>query len=427
MPNIDDRSADYSSLVSFEPNMFLPIHRWYDLAEGYSSEFVRLLISELPRWPKKCLDPFSGVGTTVLTCKTLGIDAVGFENNPFFRDVSDSKISFNVSWKDFRSAIATLKAAIEAGDPNPALPSLESKTFFKSSTDRDRWVFHDSAAKGLQRLKHACEIVASENPKLLPLFRCALGEILIDISNVARHGKALGYKANWKDRRIPQKEVFSRFFSVIERQLVDLKSTQESGVFGHGAKAEVKLGDALDLISQTEEDQFDAIITSPPYLNSRDYTDVYRLELWMLDYVEKFSQEREIRNRSLTSHVQKTFDERPTVTNPKVERFIRFLEKQDSLWNNRLPDMIVGYFSDMTAFLEGARRVLQDSGYCCINVSNSAYCGRQIEVDIILSEIAESLGFECEEIRIARMINPSGQQKGIGKIRESVIVLRNSK
>ena len=85
--------------------------------------------------------------------------------------------------------------------------------------------------------------------------------------------------------------------------------------------------------------------------------------------------------------------------------------------------MVKGYFNDMSKLLESVKPKLKKSGRMYINVSNSAYYNQQIEVDKVLSEIALGLGYKVPEIRIARWINPSGQQKKVGKIRESIIVI----
>jgi hypothetical protein len=58
------------------------------------------------------------------------------------------------------------------------------------------------------------------------------------------------------------------------------------------------------------------------------------------------------------------------------------------------------------------------------NVANSAYYGIEIKVDEIVSIIAENHGFTVHEIREARQLRPSGQQKDLIKsLRESVIVM----
>src|SRR5690606_29024119 len=50
---------------TFSPNSMESIHRWYPYIEGFSSTFVRNLISKWGPEAKSIYDPFGGTGTTV--------------------------------------------------------------------------------------------------------------------------------------------------------------------------------------------------------------------------------------------------------------------------------------------------------------------------------------------------------------------------
>src|SRR5262245_10258805 len=90
---IEDRTKDIGNHVTFEPNLSRPIHRWYKFKEGFSEELVRKLLSEFRPVPKSktsFLDPFSGVGTSMLAAQAvfaeLGVANVklrGIEINPY--------------------------------------------------------------------------------------------------------------------------------------------------------------------------------------------------------------------------------------------------------------------------------------------------------------------------------------------------------
>ena len=86
--------------------------------------------------------------------------------------------------------------------------------------------------------------------------------------------------------------------------------------------------------------------------------------------------------------------------------------------------MILAYFEDMQIIFEGMYQKLKNSRRVYFNVSNSAYFGVLINTLEICAEIAENIGFKVIEIRKARYINPSPQQKEkIGKLLEGVLVL----
>ena len=138
----------------------------------------------------------------------------------------------------------------------------------------------------------------------------------------------------------------------------------------------------------------------------------------------EWEREREIRKSALTSHVQIQI---PETSYPNVKEIDTFLNHLNSLngnlWNSNIPNMIKGYFNDMEGVLRDVYNKLDVNGKAYINVSNSAYGKKICNVDLILSEIAEGLNFTVDEIRIARIINTSSQQKIDEPMRESVIVL----
>ena len=74
-------------------NKSLSMHRWANWIAGFSGEFAHNAITQfLPR-PRPnplqkgegilVLDPFAGVGTTLVEANRLGLNSIGFEINPF--------------------------------------------------------------------------------------------------------------------------------------------------------------------------------------------------------------------------------------------------------------------------------------------------------------------------------------------------------
>jgi len=72
---------------AFADNKLRPIHRWVPWIAGFSSEFVRDAFNRyLPNKRTETttvLDPFCGVGTTLIEALRCGHNAVGFEINPY--------------------------------------------------------------------------------------------------------------------------------------------------------------------------------------------------------------------------------------------------------------------------------------------------------------------------------------------------------
>ncbi|WP_281310747.1 DNA methyltransferase [Flavobacterium flavigenum] len=423
---ITDYTKDYSNLVTFDPNKNLAVHKWYLLVEGYSSDLVKSIINEQVVKPKVCFDPFGGVGTTALTCKELGIETISIEASPFFYDVTKAKLNFsNYDAEILELLILNLRRSLMKSVGMPKHPELESKTFFENSK-KSKWIFHQSVSNAIFDITKGIEKTCKDHQEYKSLFTIALACILQDVSNVFKNGKCLSYKKKWKEKVYSRMEVHNLFLKQIESSILpDLKNFQN---LDNKTKFELLNGDSREKIKDVNTG-IDLVITSPPYLNSRDYTDIYRLELWMLGYVSSYEKERTFRKRALTSHVQIPL---PKVDFPQVEELkkaVEFLEGSDAtLWNKNIPNMVRGYFNDIQNLLLDLKPKLNDNAKLYINVSNSCYSNYIIEVDVIIAKAAELIGYECEEIRIARPIRTSSQQNlilnSLDKMRESIIVLK---
>ena len=61
--------------------MSLPVHRWYRFPAGFSAEWVRSLIIEEKKTRNDIvlLDPFAGVGTSILVGEEALVESYGLE------------------------------------------------------------------------------------------------------------------------------------------------------------------------------------------------------------------------------------------------------------------------------------------------------------------------------------------------------------
>jgi len=67
---------------AFARNKILPIHRWVPWIAGFSSDFVRDALNKYLNRPSTVLDPFAGVGTSLVDAVLFGHEAIGFESIP---------------------------------------------------------------------------------------------------------------------------------------------------------------------------------------------------------------------------------------------------------------------------------------------------------------------------------------------------------
>ena len=81
-----------SAIPAFMANRDVPIHRWVPWIAGYSKSFVEDAISRYTSGPSVVLDPFAGVGTTLVEADLAGHEAIGFEINPYAAFAAQAKL-----------------------------------------------------------------------------------------------------------------------------------------------------------------------------------------------------------------------------------------------------------------------------------------------------------------------------------------------
>lgn len=432
MFEIKDYSEIYDSIMQFNKNKTVSIHQWYPFVEGYSKEFIESILDELDYKPTNVLEPFSGSGTTALELQFKDITCTSFEVSPFMHLLSSVKLYNEYNLQKFNETLASIKKILN--DLPKKVKNIRNveripfgRTVVKTSKLK-KWNFNDDSMDGILDIKYAISFI--EDAAYRDLFRIVLASILLEISNLFRNGKCLSYKKDWQTRKLYTRlDVHKLFLTKLEeiiKQDIEILEyiSKEYSVNNY---QQLHFGDVRTNILKLADNSVDLIITSPPYLNSRDYTDIYMLELKVLDLVKSHEDLRKLRKKTIRSHVQVKLDDLGTLNIPTLKKYLdKISEKEIKLWNNDLINMIKGYFLDMDHLFEQFKRVLQANKFIYFNVANSAYFGEVIKVDEIISEIAISHGFELIEIRKARDLKSSSQQSKIIKnLRESVIVLKS--
>ena len=123
--------------TAFSENRGKGVHRWTPWIAGFSGAFVGgVLARESPNGESlRVLDPFAGVGTTLVEAVAGGHDAVGFEINPYAALACDAKA--NIPAYDanrLADAIARFRAF---ADEKPWLispPALQPRNRVAAST-----------------------------------------------------------------------------------------------------------------------------------------------------------------------------------------------------------------------------------------------------------------------------------------------------
>ena len=395
----------FAKLVNFKKNQAYPKHNWFDYKHGYSEDLVKAIIASSGiSDTDMILDPFCGVGTTNVVAQSLGIKNVGYDISPI------ALLAARVKTRNYTDADKSSLLRVA----NSPIVATKSK-----SPDSDLIVsaYHPEVLNKLNDIYVMIEGV--RNPVHQDFLKLAFLSLIEKASNRRKDGN--GIKIAFKPPKII--DVQTQFCERIRQMISDLDVSNFDSttniIEGSFNKADV---------SQLKG-KIGLTIFSPPYANCFDYFEVYKLEMWMGRFVKSYADFEPYRSQALRSHVNSSFDHSISNLNKDVDQIADLLTTYN-LWNKNIPDMIRGYFDDMTGILQNIYEVSKPGAEVHIIVANSGYKGILVPTDLLLAEIAREIGFHCDSITYARKIRSSSQQMKLIEetyqdlMRESIVVLR---
>jgi hypothetical protein len=396
----------------------LPFQHWRRFKEAFAPELVAQAVSDSSITVRKCLDPFGGSGTTALACQFLGVEPIVIEVNPYLSDLIKAKLSVydaDMLASDFGQVVK--HALKDKGNPD-ALFKNAPQTFLEPGLE-NRWLFDRRIASRLSAWLTAIDSLAA--PKHRRLFRVLLGGVLVDLSNVVVSGKGRRYRRGWETKDRNPALADDLFCSAAKRAIVEIHSYAKRPCATYTAFC----GDSRVVLQRAIS--CDLVVSSPPYPNSFDYTDVYNVELWTLGYLKRPESNRKLRTSTLCSHVQisRAFP-RPPAGSKRLTRVLKgLISRRADLWDHRIPEMIGGYFRDLGSLINSIRKSLAERGQVWMVVGDSRYSDVQVETAIILSDLLRSSGWRVDHLEDYRSMRSSPQQGGRPELSETLIIFSN--
>ena len=425
--NITDEVEFFNQLVNFSKNKDVPYHGWFKYREGFSYTLIRELL-------KRCdlsedeyvLDPFCGCGTTIVEAALNGLSGIGIDINPVSAFISKIKChSYNdeeISLiKTYKSEIIN-QLKITQIEEEYMERYKEVKKFFNENNFEKLILIHQVLDSNEEEL----------GPKIYEFFLCAYVCIIEEVSDRKRDGNGL------KTSLSKINNVEEYYLGKLNEMMVDIESNRIS----NNLVSIVECGDAMKLsetISRYAPEinkSIGAIMYSPPYANSFDYFESYKMEVILADYATNMKGIKVYRQQAIESFIG-----RPDIREDsryfiewmahEIEEAIPEKEARTGRKDNRtrkVPKMIKGYFADMEKVISESSSVLPSGKKCYIVVDQSAYLGKIVPTDLFLARIAEDYGFKVNEIIMCRIAKTSGQQIQRypylrDSLRESIIVL----
>lgn len=398
-----------------------PVHSWYRFVLSFPPHLVQEYVDRFQiRPPAQLLDPFCGTGTTVVEAKKLGIPSLGIEANPMAWFAGSVK----TDWTPDPSGLVDTAQQISIAAA-PLMAETRESHWHTLSADRQRLVLSNSISPLplhktlvlLEQMKHHAP------PAYIRHLQLGLAKAVVNSVSNLRFGPEVGVGRARQDA-----PVLEAWLTEVEAMAQDLTTVQSN----RGVPAVIHQADARQLLRVLTPNSIDAVITSPPYPNEKDYTRTTRLESVLLGFLGNRQDLRRLKEGLLRSNTRNVFkadqDDRWVANHGEIQRLAQAIEDRrvalgkTSGFERLYSRAVKLYFGGMARHLAELRGVLRPGAQLAYVVGDQkSYLQIMIRTGALLAELAEGLGYEPVGIDLfrTRLSTRTGEQ-----MREEVVVLR---
>lgn len=406
----EDSEKSYTFRDSaFNGNKKLPFHRWVPWIAGFSAEFVEDCFHKyLPdKNPKETtiLDPFAGVGTTLVEGFLHGFNIVGFEINPYAYLACKVKLSANrynipVVEKTLKSFMEFYRKRETDKSYVPRTPVPQGfntrMPFYSPTVERKVLIYFDY-------LSHIKDI------DMRDLFRVAFGTVMVSFSNYS-YEPSLGRRSSSGKPDIEDADVGGIIAAKLSNMVTDLKEFDE--LHADTAKdidSRVYNSSIFSALDFCKPESIDLIVTSPPYLNNYHYLRNTRPHLHWLNLANDKELRKTIEYESFGKFWQ-TVRANDTIElifkldhlNNKLEILRQTNHNKGVYGGHGWANYAATYFNDSFRFCKVVKELLKPDGIAVVVIGNSILQGIEIKTDEIFADIGELAGLKKRDIILLR-------------------------
>ena len=420
---------------AFMANRDAPVHRWVPWIAGYSKHFVADALARFAAEPGVVLDPFSGVGTTLVEADLAGQEAVGFEINPYAAFASRTKLkAHRTSPEALRRVAAELGAFAER-----ALAEGVESTRKPPPGFRTRSPFYSPRVE--RKVLLALDFIDGLTGCAADMLRLAFAATMVSYSNYSFE-PSLGRKAAVGRPDVDDFPVTDALVGKVMDMADDAAWYRDTRAQRHRPDGRVIEKSFFAAYRDLPAGSVDLLVTSPPYLNNYHYNRNTRPHLYWLDFCRSPADLKHLEHLNFGTYWQNARErERVALDSDaaaqEIEDVLEEVRQQNPHkgiyggqgWAN----YAALYFNDCAKFAAATRWCLRPGATALVVIGNSILQGVPIATDRFLATIAERSGLEAVAIHTPRdtrvgssIINSSVRAGtgGNGRLYESVVELR---
>ena len=442
--NAVGKETSNSNSLASEDN---PIHGWYRFVLSYPPHLVRKYLKDFGLRPGSViLDPFCGTGTTVVETQKNGFKSIGMDAHPFAAFVSKVKTTWSLPLTELRKVRAKIvNTTSESSEKQMLYPLSFTHLLLKESPEiyTTQELTEDQSslipegfmsANPLRRLlilKNAIESSCPKSDTNRDFFYLALCHVVANGAGNFAFGPEI-----YRTKSKTDYDVLGHFAKQTQMMIDDLLAINQS--CRNYAEATILQADARTC--DGVKGRIDAVITSPPYPNEKDYTRTTRVEAVLLGILDNKKTLRELKNSLLRSNTRNVFvndtDSQEVLEFESVQRVCEEIERRrtalgkTSGFEKLYHKVVAHYFGGMRKHFRSLRPHLRDGAKLAYVVGDQlSFLMVPVRTASLLAEIASTEGYVVERVdlwreRTGTKVRNSPDGAKTVKIREEVLVLQ---
>lgn len=359
-------TKSYTHCFHSYPAMFIP-------------QIARRLIETYSKRSETVCDIFCGSGTALIESRLLGRNAYGIDLNPlaiFLAKVKTTEIDPAILTKEYFRLIERISTIKDNEVKPPEFLNI------------DFW-FKTKVIIELAKIKKAIKEIQDE--KIRNFFMVAFSETARHSSNM-KNGEFKLVRIRSEKLQLYNPNALAIFKKKVETSINGMsdfyqnvdKNTSVKLIYGDSSKD-----------NGIEENSMDCIVTSPPYGDSRTtvaYGQFSRLSAQWIDIFEEPNKASGVDNDLLGGRPVKDLEHNLN------SNHLRQIIKQISAKDDKRAREVLSFYVGLEGCLRRAYKILKPNRHFCIVIGNRLVKQVRIPTDYIIAELAENIGFFCEEI-----------------------------